>query len=135
MRIEAGSFRAKKSHPLEWLFEALEDHPTYFRRRMFGSECAYLDGKLMIALPVAEEPWNGMLVATSREQHASLQATWSGLKPHPVLGKWLYISQNDPAFEKTAAAIVKSIRKGDGRIGVEPKPRKRKTKKPDGRKT
>ena len=116
----------KKLHPLEWLLEPLEDHATYLRKKLFGSEAAYLDGKLMLAIVDGEEPWNGLLVVTGREYHASLRKEWKQLKVHPVLGKWLYVSQNNPSFEAVAMAIVKSVRRGDERIGVEPKPRKRK---------
>jgi len=120
------AFKAKKQHPLEWLLEPLEDHPGYLRRKMFGSEAAYLNGKLTLAITDGDEPWNGLLIVTSREHHPSLMASWKQLKSHPVLGKWLYISQNNPAFEKVATAVVECVRRGDERIGVEPKPKKRK---------
>jgi len=122
-------FQAKKAHPLEWLLEPFESHPQYLRKRFFGSEAAYINGKLSVAVIDGEEPWNGLLVITHKEQHPALLKEWKQLSVHPVLGKWLYISQNDPAFEKTAMAVVKSVLRGDERIGVEPKPRKRKGKK------
>ena len=115
-----------KTHPLEWLIEPLETQSTYIRKKMFGCEAVYLNGKLMLVLTASEEPWNGVLVATSREHHPTLQADWGQLTSHPVLGKWLYISQNNAAFESTATSIVKSILKSDSRIGVEPKPKKMK---------
>jgi len=120
--------RAKKTHPLEWLLEPLEDHPGYLRKRMFGGEAAYLNGRLMLMLIVGEEPWNGLLVVTGREFHPALLKQWKPLKSHEVLGKWLYLSQSDPAFETVAASIVQSILRGDERIGVEPKPRKSRSK-------
>src|SRR4051794_27088476 len=118
--------KAKKSHPLDWLLEPLEDHPGYLRRRMFGGEAAYLDGRLSLMLTAGAEPWNGLLVVTSREFHPALLAQWKPLKSHRILGKWLYISQSHAAFESTATAIVRSIRHGDPRIGIDPKPRKQK---------
>jgi hypothetical protein len=118
--------RAATAHPLGWLFEPLEDLPGYLRRKMFGCEAAYLNGRLMLVLAAGEEPWNGLLVATSREFHQALQLQWKPLKSHPVLGKWLYLSQTDPAFDKVAASIVEHVQRGDARIGVEPKPRNRK---------
>ena len=121
--------QAKKAHPLEWVLEPLESHPQYLRKRFFGCEAVYINGKFSVAVTVDEEPWNGLLVITHKEQHAALLEEWKSLMVHPVLGKWLYISQNDPAFEKTAMAVVKSVMHGDERIGVEPKPRKRKGKK------
>ena len=119
-------FQAKAVHPLEWLFEPLESQSTYIRRKMFGCEAAYLNGRLMLILAAGEEPWNGVLIATCREFHAELQSQWAAVQSHPVLGKWLYVSQNDPAFESTATAVVASVLRGDTRIGVEPKPRKSK---------
>ena len=118
--------RAASAHPLGWLFESLENHPGYMRRKMFGCEAAYLNGRLMLVLAAGEEPWNGLLVATGREFHPSLLAQWEQLKPHPVLGKWLYLPQTNPAFDQVATAIVEHVRNGDQRIGVEPKPKNRK---------
>ena len=118
--------RAAPAHPLGWLFEPLEKHSSYMRRKMFGCEAAYLNGRLMLVLAAGEEPWNGILIATEREFHQALQVQWEQLKPHPVLGKWLYLAQTDPAFDQVAAAIVEHVRKGDTRIGVEPKPKNRK---------
>jgi len=122
-RIE---IKAVKSHPLDWLLEPLENKPAYLRKKMFGCEAAYLGGRLMLVIADGEEPWNGLMIATSREHHPSLLLEWKALKPHPVLGKWLYISQNHPQFEKIGTAAVKCILKNDPRIGVDPKPRKRK---------
>lgn len=116
---------AKSAHPLAWIFEPLEERPTYLRRKMFGCEAAYLNGRLMLVLASGGEPWNGILVATSREFHPALRLQWKQLKPHPVLGKWLYLSQNNPAFDQVATSIVENILRGDARIGVEPKPRHR----------
>jgi hypothetical protein len=120
---------AVKSHPLDWLLEPLEGEPGYLRKKMFGAEAVYLNGRLVLAIWAGEEPWNGLLIATSREHHEALQTSWPRLAPHSVLGKWLYISQNDAAFESSASALVRSICKGDPRIGVEPRPKKRKKRK------
>jgi hypothetical protein len=114
----------KQQHPLAWLLEPLENHPDYLRKKMFGCEAAYLRGQLVVALAAGEEPWNGLLVATAREHHKPLQARFPPLRPHPVLGKWLYLSQTDSSFEETATAIIAGILRGDPLIGVEPKPKK-----------
>ena len=129
------NIRAKKAHPLEWLLEPLEDHPGYLRKKMFGGEAAYLNGRLTLMLIIGDEPWNGIMVVTSREFHPALQAEWKQLKSHEVLGKWLYLSQSDPAFETVAPAIVQCIRREDPRIGVEPKPRKSRRKDQPAKKT
>lgn len=116
-------------HPLGWLFEPLEDNPGFVRKKLFGCEAAYLNGRLMLVLAAGEEPWNGILVPTAKENHAALQAQWKGLKAHTVLGKWLYLSQKHAAFEQVATAIVEQIRMRTPLIGVDPKPRKRKREK------
>jgi hypothetical protein len=50
------------------------------------------------------------------------------LQPHPVLGKWLYISQDDPAFEDIVKRMTALVLARDERVGVEPKPRRRSKK-------
>lgn len=125
----ASGARAVRSHPLEWVLEPLESHPAYFRRKIFGCEAAYVGGKLRLVVAAGGEPWNGLMVATRREAHPALRAEWKALAPHPVLGKWLYLSQDDPRFETVALAIARAVRQGDPRIGVEPRPRKRREAK------
>ncbi len=122
------SVHARPPHPLDWIFEPLEELPGYSRRKIFGCEAAYLKGRMCLVIAAGEEPWNGLMVATCREFHASLQAEWPRLASHPVLGKWLYLSQDDPAFESVALKIVRCVRQGDARIGVDPRPKKRKNK-------
>ncbi|WP_028226298.1 hypothetical protein [Paraburkholderia ferrariae] len=110
---------------LLWIFEPLERDATYVTKRMFGSDAAYLDGLLCLTAGDGDEPWNGLLVCTSREHHAALIEELPALKPHSVLGKWLYISQADAAFEDTAETVVGLVLARDPRIGVAPTPRKR----------
>jgi hypothetical protein len=94
---------------------------------MFGCEAVYLFGKLVLVLAADKaEPWNGLLVCTSREFHSALIGEYPGLQPHPVLGKWLYLAQADDCFEETAQQLVQQIVNNDSRIGVEPGVRKRK---------
>lgn len=121
--------KIKKIHPLQWVFESLEDHPSFHQKKMFGCEAAYYRGRLTLVLASGEEPWNGLLVCTSREHHAELLGKFPALRSHPVLGKWLYLSQSDAEFEATALSIVERVRAGDPRIGVESKPKKASLKK------
>ncbi|MFP3569028.1 hypothetical protein [Paraburkholderia sp. SIMBA_030] len=115
---------------LVWIFEAFERDSTYLRKRMFGSDAAYIDGLLCLVVADRDEPWNGLLVCTSQERHAALIDEIPALQPHPVLGKWLYVPQDDPAFESIAEKMTKLVLARDWRVGVEPKPRnqRRKTK-------
>lgn len=94
-----------------WLYERLEAFPDFIQKKMFGCEAAYLGSRLYFAFAEGDEPWNGLLVATDRAHHAALRAQFSALTPHPVLGKWLYVSQSNPEFEETALALVNAVRR------------------------
>jgi hypothetical protein len=113
---------------LAWILEAFERDPGYFSKRMFGSDAAYVDGMLCLAVTDGDEPWNGLLVCTSRDRHAALIEEMPALKPHPVLGKWLYVRQGDPAFEDIVEKVTSLVLARDARIGVAPAPRKRRGK-------
>jgi len=123
----AARSRAKHS-ALAWILEAFERDATYLHKRMFGCDAVYLDGNLCLVVADRDDPWNGVLVCTSQDRHAALIDDIPSLQPHPVLGKWLYVSQHDAAFEDATAAITALILQRDPRIGVEPKPRTRRSK-------
>lgn len=110
---------------LLWIFDAFERDSTYIGKRMFGCDAAYLDGLLCLIAADRGEPWSGLLICTSQDRHAALIGEMPALQPHPVLGKWLYISQDNPAFETVAEQLTALVLARDPRIGVEPKPRKR----------
>ncbi|ABE35964.1 hypothetical protein DR64_8388 [Paraburkholderia xenovorans LB400] len=113
---------------LLWIFDAFERDSTYLCKRMFGCDAAYIDGLLCLVAADRGEPWNGLLVCTSQERHAALIAEMPALRPHPVLGKWLYVAQDDPAFEVVVARMTALVLARDPRVGVEPKPRKHRGK-------
>jgi hypothetical protein len=110
---------------LVWIFEAFERDSTYIAKRMFGCDAAYVNGLLCLVAADRDEPWNGLLVCTSQERHAALIEEMPALRPHPVLGKWLYVPQADPAFEDIAERMTSLVLARDWRVGVEPKPRRR----------
>lgn len=114
-----------KVHRHAWLWEPLEAEAGFVLRAMFGAKAAYLDGKLMLCFCAGEEPWCGVLVCTSREHHAALQADFPLLAPHPILPKWLYLPESADAFERVASDLVRIARRRDPRLGVEPSARKR----------
>src|SRR5690606_14324552 len=106
-----------------------EFDPGYLRSRMFGCETAYMDGMLCLGvIDRGDEPWNGLLVCTTHEHQASLMLDIPALHPHKVLGKWLYVSQRDPAFEETAERLTELVLARDPRVGIEPRERKRRSK-------
>lgn len=113
------------SNSLAWIFDAFERDATYIRKRMFGSDAAYIDGLLCLVAADRDTPWNGLLVCTSQERHAALVEELPALRPHPVLGKWLYVPQDDPAFETVVERMTTLVLARDPRVGVEPKPRRR----------
>lgn len=119
---------SKVRSSLLWILEPLEDDETYFRKRMFGCDAAYVDGLLCLVVADRDEPWNGLLVCTSQERHAALIREIPALRPHQVLGKWLCVKQSDPAFEDVARHVTSLVLSRDSRIGVESKPRRRASK-------
>ena len=125
--------KPKKEFATTWIFEAFDREPTFCQKRMFGCLAAYVRGRMVMAL--AEDPgersyrgkaysydiWNGILLPTEKECHASLMKEFESLIAHPVLGKWLYLSSHDPNFETVARELADRIADGDSRLGIEPK--------------
>ncbi|AVF40791.1 hypothetical protein [Pandoraea apista] len=109
---------------LLWVFEPFESEETYLSRKMFGADVAYVHGMQCLCVIDRDAPWDGLLVCTSHVHHASLIAEMPALRPHPVLGKWLYLPQGEAEFESVAQRLTAHVLAGDPRIGVEPKPRK-----------
>ena len=117
--------KIKAKNPLLWIFEPLEDDQRYFMRKLFSFDAAHLDNRLYLAVSAGKEPWNGLLVCTAREHHASLLAQFPQLVSHEVLGKWLYLSQSHAEFESVAMELANLARRRDSRLGVESKARAR----------
>lgn len=112
--------------PWPWITDPLRELSEVDERRMFGFLAFYRFGKLALVLTgEGDEPWNGLCACTEREHHAALLAEFPALRSHPVLGKWLYISCEDSAFEKTALRLVTLVADRDPRLGVTPKPKRR----------
>lgn len=95
---------------------------------MFGCDAAYLDEALYLVVADRDDPWNGVLVCTSRERQAALMADIPNLLPHPELGKWLYLPQSDEQFEVVAARLAALALVRDPRMGVIPKPKRARRK-------
>lgn len=117
--------RNVRLNSLLWILEPLERDAGYLRRKMFGCDAAYLDGLLYLVAADREDPWSGLLVCTSQERHEALLAEFRALRPHPVLGKWLYLPQTDEDFETIAARLAQLALARDSRMGVAPRPRSR----------
>jgi hypothetical protein len=118
--------KKKKPHnPLLWVVDPVMEEPSYIDRAWFGCRAIYLHGRLMLVLCSGEEPWNGLLIPTEKEFHHSIRQQFENVVQHPVLKKWLYLSENSEDFETVSSEIVEAVRIGDQRFGVEPKERKR----------
>jgi hypothetical protein len=115
-----------KDNSLRWLAEPLAEMNGFIEKPMFGALAYYLRGMMVLVLSDREEPWDGLLLPTERDNHHALINDFPALIPHPVLGKWLFLSVKNEEFESTASDIVSAIEEGDPRIGVEPKPKKKK---------
>jgi hypothetical protein len=111
--------KVKAKNSLLWLFEPLEEDARFVQKKFFSFDAAYLDGRLYLALANGKEPWNGLLVCTSREHHAAIRDEFPQLVSHKVLGKWLYLSVSHAEFESIATELVDMTRKRDSRLGVE----------------
>jgi len=118
--------RDRNQNSLLWIFDAFTRDAGYMQRHMFGCQAAYLDEWLYLVVADKGHPWDGLLICTSRERHAALMQDMPALRPHAVLGKWLYVPQDDPEFESIAAKVTAMALARDPRIGVQPTPRKRK---------
>jgi hypothetical protein len=120
--------KIKKTNSLQWIFEPIEQRIDFIQKKMFGCEAAYFNDRLVLVLADSGEPWNGLLVPTERKFHPSIQKEFPDLTPHPILGKWLYFSQSGENFEVVAIKIVEYLQSGDPRFGVNPKPKKVKSR-------
>jgi len=114
----------KKQYRLHWLAEPIMEESSYIEKRMFGCLAIYLHGRMVLLMAEGEEPWNGLLVPTGHQFHASLMKEFKDIVQHPVLKKWLYLPEDTEDFESAASEIVHAIEMNDPRFGVEPKEKK-----------
>ncbi len=130
--IRAASIRpraVKPDHPLQWLAEPVAQDPTFVLKSWFGGRSIMLRGCHQLFLTTQGEPWQGVLVCTFHEHHASLRAEFPSLAPHPVLGKWLYLPETCETFEADARRLVQLAKAHDPRLGIPPSPRKKRAVK------
>jgi hypothetical protein len=106
----------------EWVFQAFEDHPSFFTRRMFGGLAAYLFGRMMMVLVeptrTGRWKWHGVLICTEHELQSAIVGEFPELAPHNVLKKWLYIDSHNDDFGPTMERVSKAIARDDRRFGI-----------------
>jgi hypothetical protein len=117
--------KIKRVRPVFWLFESLEKDPQFEQRRLFSLDAAYIGDTLYLAYGNGpKEAWNGLMICTSPEHHASLRREFPQLQPHQALKKWLHLPQSDPEFESVGEKLVGLVQKRDPRLGIVGKSRK-----------
>jgi len=122
-----------KTFDNEWIFQAFENHPTFFSKRMFGGLAAYLFGRQMLVLVeptrAGRLKWHGVLICTEHAHQPSIIAEFPQLAPHDILKKWLFIDSGCEDFELTMERVAKAISRDDPRFGIHPLPNAKKQPK------
>ena len=128
-----------KAFDNEWIFQAFEDHPSFFTKRMFGGLAAYLFGRLMMLLveptKTGRWKWHGILICTDRAHHLAIINEFPPVAPHRVLRKWLYIDSRHDDFEPTMERIAHAMARNDQRFGIQPRMKRDRTKPRSRRRT
>ncbi|MEP7337569.1 MAG: hypothetical protein ABI977_07470 [Acidobacteriota bacterium] len=99
-------------------------------RPMFGCHSVYVGEKIVLFLrDVNKKPMeNGVWVATTPEEYASLSKEFASMtpfnKPEPGKSPWFLLAPNAPDFEEAALKACEMILNGDPRIGRVTKPTK-----------
>ena len=114
-----------KTFDNEWIFEAFEDHPSFFTKRMFGGLAVYLFGRMMMVLVeptrTGRWKWHGVLICTEHAHHPGIIKEFPQLTPHDILKKWLYIDSQHEDFEPTMERVAEAIARNDQRFGIHPR--------------
>lgn len=114
-----------KTFDNEWILEALEGHPTFFTKRMFGGLAAYVFERQMLVLVEPTKTgrwmWHGVLICTEYAHQPSIQAEFPALAPHDVLRKWLFVASTHQDFELTMETVAKRMARNDPRFGIWPR--------------
>ncbi|ODS33030.1 MAG: hypothetical protein SCARUB_01849 [Candidatus Scalindua rubra] len=110
-----------KPHPLHWIVESLMGEPSYIEKSMFGCRGCYIHGRLVLVLASrGKKPWKGVLLPTEKKYHKSLMNEFPNLIVHPILQKWLYLSEDMEEFEELTLNLVDLVVQDDYRIGIIP---------------
>lgn len=117
--------------PHEFLLDYLYPLVPHIKR-MFGMHAVYVGPKIYLVTRDNEKnPLdNGIWIATDVVHHESLKTQFPSLINMTVykIKKWLVLPIEASDFEEVAIEICELIKSGDSRIGVLPKPKKKKKK-------
>lgn len=123
--------KVRRQTPFSFVAEALEQLDPLLKP-MFGCTAIYVDGKMMLILREKEDHVvdNGVWIATSFEHHESLRKEFPSMRHVNLLAggnptRWQNLGAEHDDFESMAMRAVKLVLKGDQRIGIVPKPKKK----------
>ena len=101
-------------------------------KNMFGNHSIYIGEYIYLATRNSEKNTldNGIWIGTKLEHHESLKAEFPSITHLRFykIKKWLLLPVDAADFEEVAIALCELIKAGDPRIGVLPKPKKKKKK-------
>lgn len=116
-------------HTFEFVKDYFENISGFHVKRMFGGQALRIFDKMVLVLMDGEETsyrgkeygvkiWYGLLVPTCKEHHLILMKKFPFLKPHRVLGKWLFLSAESDDFEEHAELLCEEIIRGNQLFGI-----------------
>ena len=117
--------KRRKPVPYEFVLDALSSIP-YWTRPMFGCIAIYVGEKIVLILrdKPNHDGDNGVWLATTHDQHASLRRDFPSMRSITVLGKkvtgWQVLPAAAPDFESAALRACELVISSDPRIGKIP---------------
>jgi hypothetical protein len=122
----------KKKIPFDFVFEYLEPLP-YVVKPFFGCFSVYLADKIMLILRDRTDHTeaNGVWIATSQEDHASLKKVFPSMRSISIFTDgsaetaWQMIPVDAADFESSVVELCNLVRRGDKRIGRVPKKKRK----------
>lgn len=116
-------------HSFEFIKDALSEGEGFYFKKMFGGEALFVNSKMVLVIidkpstkwknkDYGQNLWSGVMIPTFKEHHLKLIKKIPDLKPHPVLGKWLFLSSHNPNFEELCGEIVELILDNYPLIGI-----------------
>lgn len=118
--------------PFPFVLDELAECSPY-TKPMFGCLGVYVGEKIVLIMrhKAADDPDNGIWVATTGEHHVSLLSEFPSLRSLVMFGPgptgWQNLPLEAPDFEEAALGLCRAVRAGDPRIGKTPARRRPKT--------
>jgi hypothetical protein len=112
----------RKSIPFEFVLEQL-DRLNPVVKPMFGCFAIYIGEKMVLILrkKSADDPDNGVWIATAPEHHESLMKTFPSMRSIKLFGQkpssWQNLPYDADDFEESAMTACELVLKNDPRIG------------------